>query len=195
MASRIKAERSLTKALIVCALISSWHASQIPAAQLHLSLDYITTLSDDGVTNLGRLLTRAPHTVLPNYVNQFEISFAITGAAANEDFNGMQFDVVMSPGFSPVSSEVLAGYIPDTPLYNPPGPAPLAGIYSLNADSGANTNDLKRIIVLGSTASSGAAPFAYMHGFRPGIVGTGRIGDIFVHWNKATERLCRKPGC
>jgi len=123
----------------------------------------------------------APGTIKPTDIHLFHVSYAINGAASNEDIQYQQFNIDMSHGFAPFSGGAY-GATADNPSWDPNGALPPASraLFGTNQDAGLNPNDLQSIRVIYDSANTALAS----HHFRPGIAGGLRpnynVGDIFV---------------
>jgi hypothetical protein len=152
---------------------------------LTLSIDYVgpideTTLAPaapsaslNAIPSPNLITTAGPTASSVNILHQFEVFFKIDGAAANEDFWGLLFDMTLGPGVIPAD---FGGWVGHHPIYDPPGPYPPNSIFQLNVDQGANPNDL-RIIRVYSPGS------IYAAGAQAGEEAAAKIGEVWVKWN------------
>jgi hypothetical protein len=93
-----------------------------------------------------------PAVHVPGAYHQFDIYMTITGLPFGEDFQTVQFDMVLGPGVTPSDF----GYVAVDPAYryDPPGPAGLTPLFSQNGDDGVNTGDLQTITVIANATNN-----------------------------------------
>jgi hypothetical protein len=132
------------------------------AANLTLSVDYAGSYDAafnplPGSPPAPLFAQNAPHSGAPPAVHvpgayhQFDVYMTITGLPAGEDFQTVQWDMVLGPGVTPSDFGYVAAA---DPQYDPPGPPGLTALFSQNGDAGSNTGDLQRITVITSAANN-----------------------------------------
>jgi hypothetical protein len=158
-------------------------ATAAPAGEIHLTLDYIGSLSSE-FEDIGFPLYDLPPTLVPSDYHGFDIYMELAGLGPGEDFQMVQFDINLDPRFVPAD---FGGWVADTSLmYDPSGPPPPVPVFPLNVDSGTDPNDLKRVIVFTSSAAVAAA-------VQPGESGPVWLGTAYIQWTGNTEPFFGGP--
>jgi hypothetical protein len=126
---------------------------------------------------------------VPGAYHRFDVYMTITGLPPGEDFQTVQWDMVLGPGVTP--SDV--GYVAVAPPYmwDTPGPIGPRPLFSQNGDAGANTMDLERITVIANPSTSHAGTHLRHPGENePGGVGSNanlapptKLGSAYVFWD------------
>jgi len=148
--------RNLMSIVAAVALVAAFAVSA-SAAQLSLSLVYTASV-DAGFGAVPDDLVPAPGEqpggVDPTHHHNFQVLMSLVDTTPTEDFQAVQFDIQMGPGFSPSDFGGFTQWTANAPEYDPNGlpPPPAAPIFSDNGDIGALPDDLQRIFV--QTASS-----------------------------------------
>jgi hypothetical protein len=150
-------------AFAIAAIVALCAVAPTQAANMLLTVDYAGSF-DSSFTPLPGSppaplnSQNAPHAGAPAAVHvpgayhAFDVFMTITGLPAGEDFQTVQWDMVLGPGVTPSDF----GYVAADPAYqyDPPGPPGLAALFSQNGDAGSNTGDLQRITVITSATNS-----------------------------------------
>jgi hypothetical protein len=166
--------RSFARVMCVAVLVGALGAVSAKAATIQVNLTYTGSV-DSAFNELGPVLDNSNPVVSPTDYHRFDVTYSLAGMLANENFQALQFDVVLGPG---MTSADFGGYVATTPSFDPPGPQPPAPIYSTNADQGADLNDLQRIVVVANGATGVTA-------LQPGEGSPAKIGEVYIQWNGA----------
>jgi hypothetical protein len=154
---RFKFAFALAAVVVACCVAST------QAANMNLTVDYAGSYDSafnplPGSPPAPLNSQNAPHSGLPGAVHvpgayhAFDVFMTITGLPAGEDFQTVQWDMVLGPGVTPSDF----GYVAVDPpyQYDPPGPAALQPLFTQNGDAGADTGDLARITVIANSGAS-----------------------------------------
>ncbi len=161
-------------ASVCVALVFS--ASTASAALLTVTFDYVNTY-DSGFVPTGStlLLPIGPgNPVDPTDIHAFNVFFEVSGLAANQNIQGLQYDFVLGAGITP-DTTFGTPYFGDFPNFDPPGPAGPGPLWNTNEDAGADPLDLKRLF---TTANSENAAVL---GIMPGESGPFFLGQALVN--------------
>ena len=164
-----------TITLVAVALVLS-AGSVASAALLTVTFDYVDTY-DSGFVPTGStlLLPIGPgNEVAPTDIHAFDVFFEVSGLAANQNIQGLQYDFVLGPGITP-DTTFGTPFFGDFPFFDPAGPPPPVGLWNTNEDAGGDPLDLKRIF---TTANSENAAVV---GLMPGESGPFFLGQALVN--------------
>ena len=152
----------------------------LAAPMIQLSMSYAGSSAADGVTPIGSPLNVGTGLSAENpdgAYHRFDVFMETSGMAEIDNFQAVQFDVVLGAGMKPAD---FGGWVPNNPTHDPTGPASTASVFSTSADSGANVNDLERIVIIANGPEGVAS-------VEPGETAPLRLGSAYIQWDGSTD--------
>jgi PEP-CTERM motif len=175
---------------IFLVVLGNSRALALPTLQLQLEYDY--SIRSDFVTpapyQLYDGVSYQPGTHDPTDIHVFSVFVKLDGVSVSPDesLRSLIFDVVLSPGLTPLSGAEWLTLLP-SPIFDPPPPGPIGGgarpLILVNTDDG--LNDLKSIRVEFDQLAA--------FGLDPGESASFEIGQIPLLWDGTVASFYLAP--